>query len=153
MRRLTLLIASALFLMGAGDGPQAKQWTVKIWETRLVGQGNLGWTWTFEPSNRSLVYITPNMESEDQRKRVIVHEMFHAVGLKGHPWEDTACYCYKDGLNKLPEHLCPQEKKWLQDSNVKATISVGSPILRSRVRWAVDYINAEIGRTVYTIVE
>jgi hypothetical protein len=87
-----------------------------------------------------------------QKERVTVHELMHAAGLRRHE-ESRSCYIYPSAVKALPEHLCTAELIRLRESKGVVHVYVVDPADDDLVRWAVGFLNSEVGRTIFVLAE
>lgn len=89
----------------------------------------------------------------EERRRVLVHELLHAVGIPDHlPCE--ACYLFATVYPDLPAALCAEEAAlYVAAVGREATweVVVLSEALRGDLAWATGFLNQQAGRTVFRI--
>lgn len=106
---------------------------------------------TWKPGCVISIEIREDLIGDDvMSKRVVVHELIHASGMCGHPWLDPSYFLYPMGLPFLPEHLGDGEREWLRRHDVRVSVH---PVerLRPLAVWACDFLNREVGKSMYDV--
>jgi hypothetical protein len=126
-------------------------YTVNVYRAPLDPQ-LWGLTSSSEQRPHADVTINTTVPTIPAIRGVLVHELFHAVGLKGHPFGE-ACFTYYQGRLVPPAHLCPDELAWLRARNVVADVYVRTDAMAAVTKWSVDFLNKEVGRPMFRLVK